>query len=261
MKVSELQRIELTKTGLLQGFAYSAFLDSDVRIIQRSGGNSDVDTGTVPEDLWSGSGVYTGFPSAAETVRVVSSSANDTSAGSGARTIRISGLNSSGEFQSEIVTLNGLTPVTTTNIYLRVNRCFVVTSGSSNLAFNAGDITVSQGITTSNVFAIIEVGTNISRCAAYTIPLATTGVLNVFAASGLRTSGTFNATCGVYIKEITLAPRIEYVSGFSNEQSYTLKQDGGVYLPALTDIVLRVLSVSANNISIDGNFEIILLRN
>jgi hypothetical protein len=260
VKLSELQRVELSQSGLLQSVAYSAFLDSDIRIIQRSGGNTDVDTATAPEDLWGGSGPYLGFPSTAETVRVVSSSANDTSAGSGARTIRISGLDATGAFQTETVTLNGTTPVTTTNTYLRVNRAFVVTSGSSNTAFNAGDITISQGVTTTNIFAIIDTGYGAARCAVYTVPLNTTGVLKRLAISGLRSNTAFNGVAGLCVKDSGAAPRMELVSGFSSTQSYIINQEGGLYLPPLADLVLRVISVSANNISMDGNFELVLLR-
>jgi hypothetical protein len=44
-----------------------------------SGRNSDIDTGSTPEDLWNGGGVYTGFqPTANEEISVVSSDVNDT---------------------------------------------------------------------------------------------------------------------------------------------------------------------------------------
>lgn len=261
MKLSDLSRIDLAQSGVLQQIAYTSFLDPDVRIIQRSGGNTDIDTSTFPEDCWGGSGLYQGFPLTAETVSVVSSSANDTAAGTGARTLRLSGLDSSGNFLTEIVTLNGQTPVVTTNQFLRINRAFVLTSGNSNRNFNDGTITINQSVTTSTVFGIIDPGLNNLKAAIYTIPLGTTGVLRNIQISGLRSTSAFSGVGGLYVRENNAAPRMEIVGGFSNSQVYNLKEEGGIYLPALTDVVIRILSVSTNNVSADASFEIYLLRN
>lgn len=261
MKLSELARRELTNAGVLQQIAYSAFLDPDVRIIQRSGNNPDIDTATFPEDCWGGSGLYQGFPLAAETVSIVSSSVNDTAAGTGARTIRISGLDANGNFQTEIVTLNGTTPVITSTSWLRINRAFITTSGNSNRNFNDGAITINQSVTTSAVFAIIEAGYGIAKLAVYTIPKGTTGVLRNIQLSGLRSTSAFSGVAGLYAREPNAAPRMEIVGGFSSSQVYNLKEEGGIYLPELTDIVIRIMTVSTNNVAADGSFELYLLRN
>ncbi len=79
--------------------------------------------------------------SSAITLKVSSSSANDTSAGTGARTITITGLDANFDSISEVVTMNGQTPVTTTNAFLRVH--FVTIKACGSLMTNAGDIWVS----------------------------------------------------------------------------------------------------------------------
>lgn len=260
MKLSELQRRELTNSGVLQQIAYAAFLDPDVRIIQRSGGNTDIDTSTFPEDCWGGSGLYQGFPLTAETVSIVSSSVNDTAAGTGARTLRISGLNATGDFQTEVVTLNGTTPVVTTSQWLRINRALIVTSGNNNRNFNAGAITINQSVTTSVVFGILDAGLGALKAAVYTIPKGTAGVIRNVQVSGLRSTSSFSGVAGLYIKENALAPRIELPAGFSNTQVYNLKEEGGIYVPELTDITVRIMEVSVNNVAADASFEIYLLR-
>ena len=71
------------------------------------------------ETIWDGSNLYP-WPTAAETLNVVSTDADDTSAGTGARTVEIEGLNSSWAVITETVSMNGTTNVTTTNSFLRV---------------------------------------------------------------------------------------------------------------------------------------------
>lgn len=56
------------------------------RRITALGNNPDVDSAAVPEDIWSGGGAYP-WMTGATSLEIVSSSANDTAAGTGARTV------------------------------------------------------------------------------------------------------------------------------------------------------------------------------
>ena len=128
------------------------------------------------ETIWDGSNFYP-WPTAAETLSVVSDDANDTSAGTGARTVEIEGLDSSWDVLTETVTMNGTTPVVTTGLFLRVYRARVVTAGSSGT--NEGTITFTN-TTSSNVIAQISVDTSgfgQTLMACYTIPAGKTGYL------------------------------------------------------------------------------------
>lgn len=91
-------------------------------------------------DLWASSGNLV-WPVAASTLEVLSSSANDTAAGTGARTVIITGLDINYNVISESVILNGITPVVTVNSYFRLNRGYVATSGTVN-GNNIGIITI-----------------------------------------------------------------------------------------------------------------------
>ena len=124
------------------------------------------------ETIWSQGGLYS-YPPSATTMTVSSSNTNDTSAGTGARTVLISGLDGDYNEISETITLNGQTAVTTTNSFLRVNRAIVLTAGSGGA--NAGTIYVGTGTVTTgvpaNVYTTINGdGTNQSLQTFWTVP-------------------------------------------------------------------------------------------
>jgi len=124
------------------------------------------------ETIWQQGGLYS-YPPSATTMTVSSSNTNDTSAGTGARTVLISGLDGDYNEISETITLNGQTAVTTTNSFLRVNRGIVLTAGSGGA--NAGIIYVGTGTVTTGVPANIYTtingdGTNQSLQAFWTVP-------------------------------------------------------------------------------------------
>ena len=64
------------------------------------------------ETIWAEGGLYS-YLTAATVLKVSSSSTDDTSAGTGARTVELSGLDADYNEISELVTLNGQTPVNT----------------------------------------------------------------------------------------------------------------------------------------------------
>ena len=128
--------------------------------------------GNSVETIWQQGGLYS-YPPSATTMTVSSSDTNDTSAGTGARTIQISGLDGDYNEISETITMNGQTAVTTTNSFLRVNRALVLTAGSGGA--NAGIIYVGTGTVTlgvpANVYTTINGdGTNQSLQAFWTVP-------------------------------------------------------------------------------------------
>lgn len=136
--------------------------------IHKFGKNPGVST-TVFDTIWNGGGKYTGFDAVgAETVTITSSSANDTLIGTGLRTIRLYGLDASGLQQTEDIELNGLTSVTSTKEYLRLDRARGLTAGT--LEHNEGDITIRQSTTTAVIFAVVPATYNSTMIAAYTVP-------------------------------------------------------------------------------------------
>jgi hypothetical protein len=127
--------------------------------------------GTSYETIWAEGGLYA-FPSSASTMTVSSDNANDTSAGTGVRTVLVSGLDSDYLEISETVTLNGTTAVTTVNSYLRINQLRGVTAGST--LSNVGSVYIGIGTVTAGkpatVYSLIEPTDGTSHVAVYTVP-------------------------------------------------------------------------------------------
>lgn len=105
--------------------------------------------------VWSNSGTWTRLPTA-QTLSVVSTSTNDTSGGTGVNSIVIYGVGADWVDQIEVLTMNGTTPVVTTNTWLGVNRIAVFLSGTGNK--NAGVITAT-GSTSATIQAEIPTDT------------------------------------------------------------------------------------------------------
>lgn len=101
---------------------------------------------------------------------------NDNSSGTGALTVRITGLDSSGNAQTVDETMNGTTAVTTAESWSAVFQVQVLTTGSTNA--NTGIIYVGTGSFTAGVPAVrmlsIDIAFNISLSAYYVVPTGKT---------------------------------------------------------------------------------------
>lgn len=224
---------------------------SGVSVLEKFGRNEDIDTSSDPEDVWNGGGLYTGFPTgSAETLEVFSSNSNDSSSGTGARSVRLYGqLN--GVEQIEDVTLNGTTPVTTTNTWTRCPRLRVWTAGSSG--WNEGEITVRHSTTTSNVFVVVRAQTNRSEVCALTIPAGKTAYISHVDTRLTRASGGLgSATVSIMVRENGMLFEERYALELNTGGNPPLTLNHALVLPALTDMVIRVLQVSDNNSLVTG---------
>jgi len=140
--------------------------------LYKFGTNPDVN-GT-EETVWSVGGDYP-WPTAAFTAFISSSSTADTSAGTGAQTVTVEGVDENYAAQSITVSMNGQTQVQIGDAsgWLRVNRIFVATSGSGGTA--AGTIYVANsgvtsGVPTGVTYGQIVQGDNQSQMSVYTVP-------------------------------------------------------------------------------------------
>jgi hypothetical protein len=229
------------------------------KLVNVYGRNFDIDTGSVPEDLWNGGGLYTGFPvtGSAETLSIVSSSTDDDSAGTGARTLKIHGLNSDYEEINETVTLDGTTPVTTVATFWRVFYAEVLTAGSGG--FNAGTITANHSTTTANVFFVMPVGRNRSNIAVYTIPAGYTGVLESLGVWIRSAVTALSADGELMIRPYGQAAQMRHPWACNNTTPFGVRPAGGLVLSEKSDITIRVSATSANNMDIVGAFDIELI--
>jgi len=226
-------------------------------ILHKFGENPDIDSAGGYEDIWGGGGHYTGQDAtAAETLELFSSDANDTSAGTGARTVEIFGLDAAYADQSETISLNGVTAVTSVNTYIRMNRMIVRTAGSGGK--NAGTLTCRQTTTTANVMGVIQIGYNQTMIAAWTVPAGEEGYfLQWYAGVANKTSGAIEIRLLVrpfgevwQVKEETAAAAdgTSYVP-----RVYTVPKNS---LAAKSDIKIEADS-SVNNMAVFAGFEIL----
>ncbi len=220
-----------------------------MRKVKVIGGNADVDTGT--EDIWLPGGSYA-FPAAAAATTIVSSSVNDTAAGTGARTVRVEGLSSTFDEKSETVSLNGTGAVTLTNSYLRINNVYVLTAGSGLV--NAGTVDVKHS---STVLSRIAVGENRARQAIFTpsSSLSQWAIVKLYAAAVNAVAGT--VAVKVWTKKTAgLWQLRDVVAVYGTIMPFTeVKYETPIYVDQGEDIRLEATS-TADNTSVAAGFDI-----
>lgn len=130
--------------------------------------------GLTEEDVWDPGGVMV-YPTTGEQLQFVSSSANDTSAGTGARTIEFLYLDEDYVPKSETITLSGTTAIfsTATDVF-RFRAGQVKSAGTG--AGNAGSIVITSS-GAGNTRGIIQVGNNQTFNSHYTVPSGITSYL------------------------------------------------------------------------------------
>ena len=224
-------------------------------VIHKFGRNPSV--GGAPETIWEQGGIYT-YLTVASTVYVSGADAQDSAAGTGARTVTVLGLDASYNEIEETLTVDG---AVSTKSFLRVYRAFVASSGS--LQTNKGAVLVSTGASGGGTvladIGVIGTGTTFglgqTQLALYTIPAGKTGYLcnwNV----GI---GAYNdtATATLYTREagnglIFRTRDVMDVPGGLHQRTYTVP----FALPEKTDIEIRAIATTGTTVS--SAFDIIL---
>lgn len=150
------------------------------------------------DDIWEGATTTCPIPdqTVGEQLTVVSTSAADAAAGTGIQTLDVHGLDAAGNPQSEIVALNGVTPVNTTRTDWRfVQSIHAETVGSGGVA--AGTINIYRTGDAARIYNVILAGGNMSLNAARMIPAGKTfylKTLSICGASGKAMSIKLRAT-------------------------------------------------------------------
>jgi hypothetical protein len=222
------------------------------------GYNPDVDTSE--ETVWPDGGTIP-HPTVASVLKISSSSADDASAGTGAQTVYIEGVDGNFNVVSETVELNGQTAVNTTNSYLYVNSFYVATVGSGGA--NAGNINAGTGNVTSGVpavlYDIIAIGYNQRTTGHYCVPAGFTGYMTEGSISAGQASGSTAVTAFLKQHGTDNILRVGAVStvnnsdaAFSFEQPYTIPEKNCVGASAIG---------AANNNAVSSYFNIILIKN
>ena len=228
-------------------------------IVNKYGKNPDIDSASVPEDIWGGGGIYTGFPlTTLETLEVLSTSADDAASGTGARTVTITGLDGDYNIITETVTLNGTTPVATTKQFRRAHTMRTVTAGSNGV--NAGVITVRHSSTESNVFLAMQIGTNQTNNSGYTIPAGYTGYIRRVTCNVKSNTATY-VEGALWIRQFGEVFRQRRPFSANLDNSLIDEIYGGIVLPEKSDVVIRITLCTSENVGVAAGYDLILIRN
>jgi hypothetical protein len=234
----------------------------DWSVVHKFGHNSDL--GSSIEDVWAAGGVYS-YLTAATLLEVVSDDANDTAAGSGARTVTVEGLDANFHEITETVSLDGITAVPTTKSFIRFNRAFVATTGTYGTG-SAGDITVrvvsagaTQGIIQETTFDSIAWDYGQTQIARYTVPAGKFAFLShvhIGCESNKRADfALFQRRNADTVAAPFSARRVvETFDGVSGEIEFTF--DAPLVFPAKTDIFMMARLSNGSNGRVTTSFEV-----
>lgn len=221
--------------------------------------------GTTAAMVWPPGGAYTGFLTAADTVRVAAGgNAADTAAGANALSVYVEGIVVSGgvwSIDGETLTLAGASAsASTTKQFIRVFRAYVVDVGTYGVA-NAGDITIET--TSGTNVAFITAGVGQTEQVHFTVPDGYQAHVKRISASsetakpvnfrGLVRTDADNTVTNIRPARIVFR-RLSVESEFSEE--FTTPDT----LPARADFWVETIKPSAGTANVYCELDIELIR-
>lgn len=232
--------------------------------ISKFGRNTQINTNSTPEDVWTIGGLWEHL-TVAERINVASNNDFDTSLGTGARTLTLQGLDGDCLPLQETIEMDGQNDVLTDAAFFRVFRKWVPTAG--DLLTNAGDITATPSISTTKPQARILAGQGQTEQAIYTTSATQTGYLTSYY-GGFTRSVTAGSLLELHLmmrpdilNNPTAAWRVQhtlpvFISG-TNPGRQPI--DGYIEVPPCSDLRLEVDFVTANNTLVHGGFHLNLV--
>lgn len=232
-------------------------------VTRKFGSNPDIDTGTDPETIWEGGGLYpwSGFAAGELAMTVVSDDTNDTAGGTGARTVMLEGLDENFRPIYSVVSMDGTSTVACGSFF-RLFRGRVLTAGSSDN--NIGNITVANGGTT---YMRMSAGLGTSQLAIYTVPDVglSAEMRNWWAIPRKQTSASLDIQLRIRDRHPVgsdTAWQTRFIIGVHTVAFGWQRNLKDVELPLDPgdDIELRVAETSASNVGVSAGFDVGLLK-
>jgi hypothetical protein len=231
---------------------------NDVKQVEKFGANHDVDTNSDPEDCWTQGGTYT-FLTTATALYASSSSAADTVS------INVQGLDGDWNLQTKSVTLTGQTQALIPGTWLRVFRAYnesaTLLAGDVYIAGDAG-AAITGGVpdVASLIKAKIDLGDGQTMMAIYTVPNGYTAYMTRWYATLAVSRASYavvqlrkRASGGVF-----RASREIGLTGAGNSIYQELLNIAIPYA-SKTDIKITIKEVGANDMDVDGGFDLLLV--
>jgi len=225
-------------------------------LVHKFGHNLDVDTTTDPETVWSAGGLYT-FDTNASPLRIVSNDINDRQGDTGARRIKIQGLDADYNLIEDEVNLNGQSVVTSNKSFLRVNRAFVIQADNSE--FNEGVITINNG---GNTLTLAEIPAEHgqTQMAVYTVPANYKAYVTSFSGSIAKAIPSTSCVLEMIFRENGVRRvRQNIAIDTTGSTSFIKEFKMPLSVGEKTDIIVNAKEVSQSNSGIFSNFALILV--
>ena len=239
-------------------------LITDVSRVALLGDNADIDTATVPEDVWGGSvlGILNAIdhklvqiPSSAVATEIVSDNANDTAAGTGLRTLIVNYLDSTYTNKTVTITMNGTTPVAMPENIMAVNIMIRSTTGTFG-GTNLGNISLRAVGGLGATYGFIEVGTGFSRTTLYTVPLGYSLIIYSMLFTVERVAADRWATFSFPTMNSTgaVAKALEISISSTSPYRHETGELPVVIIPAKNSVWITCETVSANNTAVSAGY-------
>lgn len=227
------------------------------------GWNSDISAG-VEEDIWDVGGIWVA-PTDARSHELASTSADDAAAGIGARAVLVEGLDLNFAEITELVVLDGLTPVATEQNFARINSMRVPAGQFGSSGFNAGDITATALVDdTSSALILATAGRSLST--VYTVPAGKTAYFENQGGSVNKASAGPPAECLLHllVREGADASgcgwTTAWVYGVVHSGTSVVGQDisPGGPVPEKTDMRICAVDITGANLNVSAWYGLIL---
>lgn len=148
-------------------------------------------------------------PTSGQTLYLVSTSVNDTAAGTGIRTVRVVYLDAAGNQQVTTATLNGTTPVSLGSGFSFIQWMEAATVGSTAGAIGNISISSTNGAATvSTTFEYIPIGHCHSKSGRYKIPTGKTGYLHTWSGGAVSTTMDMSLRADIFTDDKTASPGV-----------------------------------------------------
>jgi len=227
-----------------------------VAFVRLEGNNGAVTTTLEP--VWPESSAYTFLTGNMSSPTISSTSANDTAAGTGARTVTVTCVDSTYTVTTGTYSLNGQTGVNVTQNCMTVNSMVVATAGSGGVA--AGSVYVGTGLISGGkptiVHGIIAAGVNKTQSFIYAVPANKSLICRQWYASSIST------TAGGHVVAIDTSTNAGLIiranlPGYANTNEMFLS-DYEILFPAKTQLMMQI-SASAGTGPVYANANCLLI--
>tara|TARA_R110002126_G_scaffold130753_1_gene274286 strand:- start:139 stop:900 length:762 start_codon:yes stop_codon:yes gene_type:complete len=220
--------------------------------IDKFGHNSAVSNTGTPEDIWEDGGNLV-FLTSAETMSIESTDAGDDKDGTtGSKNIIVQGLDNDFNEIEETIDLEGLTPVTTVNSFIRINRLCCDDVGSSGV--NLGKITATA-TTAGTIQASVSIGDGQTEKTQFTVPNGKTGyITNMWVGVGKGDDATIKLFVRKYEKSWRLRRHIDI---FESDVDFPFHSY--IICDAKSDVRMTSLSGINNGIAVSAGYDMYIL--